>query len=79
MSELFNIEDYKRVSNPQITPLEARYFCIGYYIGRGWFQGNWKLFPELWLSLDHPSLQDFIKEKEKAGYIIFVCKLPELK
>jgi hypothetical protein len=79
MADLFPIEDYKRVSYPEIKPLETPYFCVGFYIGRGGFKNNWKIFSEMWCSQDNPIIQKFIAEKESNGWIMFVCRLPDFK
>ena len=79
MADLFCIEDYKRISHPDIKPLEYSYFCVGFYLGRGWFHGQWKIFSQMWLSEDNPDLKRFVTEKESGGWIMFVCKLPDFK
>lgn len=79
MADLFPIDDYKRVSFPEIAPLKYPYFCVGFYIGRGWFKGNWKIFSEMFVGNNTPDINSFIKEKENKGWILFVCKLPDFK
>ena len=75
MTDLFPIEDYKRVPYPEIEPLNFSYFCVGFYISGK----RWRIFPEAWLSPDNPDFQKFIAEKKSTGWIMFVCKLPDFK
>ncbi len=72
---LFPIEDYKQVSQPEIAPLKCPYFCVGFYIGRG----NWKIFSEMFDGNNTPDINKFIEAKESTGWILFMCKLPDFK
>lgn len=75
MADLFTVEDYKRVSYPDIKPQDCPYFCVGFYVcGK-----RWRIFDTTWESTNNSDIQKFIANKESLGWIMFICKLPDFK
>lgn len=73
---LFNIEEYKRVTYPGLEPISFPYFCVGYYT-KGY--NHWKIFEQTFNNDSCDAIKKFIKEKEDTGWIMFICKLPDLR